>query len=143
MRKRVLVAVSLAFVTGVGYLGLRPLFASPNQINEASYAKIEKGMTKDEVSLLLGGPAGDYSSQLVEHLEMSVGLRPDGKEEIWLGNNGEIQVVFDDKDRVLAAYFERVRPLPESFFGRLRRWAGLAAQRKNTFVHVDMAPFSE
>jgi hypothetical protein len=92
-----------AFLAGIGmYANMRS--TRPAVLaSEADYYRIEEGMTQDEVEAILGGPPGDYRSQTfheVNFLAGSLGMPPAGRMEEWLGNEGKILVVFDDKNRV-------------------------------------------
>ena len=86
--------------------------------------KIERGMTKQHVEALLGGPAGDYSSGLyyAEFVNNNGGFF---EKEEWVGNQAAVRVWFDVKGEVFEKELAEVRPTSVGFWGwvhrRLRR----------------------
>ena len=65
------------------------------RINREVFDRIEIGMTRREVEVLLGAPPGDYTTGLTFADGASVGaipFRPDPELVMWLGDDGVIEV---------------------------------------------------
>jgi hypothetical protein len=87
----------------------------PSPIRYANFEQIQNGMTRADVEVLLGCPAGDYSTGPVEfefgfgdgqsfHLEQTclpeLGDMQGGTWVQWFGDRGSINVSFDDDGKV-------------------------------------------
>jgi hypothetical protein len=126
MRKRLLLLLmSVALVLLGGWLTLWP--SSPqHRINRESFARIQEGMTEQEVESILGVPAGDYATARVAIAE-DYDLRvPAGAvQKQWTCDEGTILVFFYPADKVCVSRFIQVARVDESFLDKARRWLRL------------------
>jgi hypothetical protein len=126
MRKRYRLILVATARTGllVAALFLPFLLAQPIHISEANRARIEPGMSQREVETILGAPPGDYEtgrSGIVLDPYGGGVLMNHGRIEEWGGDEGFIQVGFDEHDIVLWTRFVpagRRWPLMERWLGR-------------------------
>ena len=126
-RKRVrwLVAVLLVFavaLTALWWFYLRP----PYGITKRSFAKIEKGMSLEEVERIIGVPRDRVEGQVQLVWEgPAPGVNFDFVEAIenWTGPDRGIRVFLDAKGVVL--YKDYWGPDEQDFLSRLLEWFGL------------------
>jgi hypothetical protein len=109
-----------------------------SQITRANAAKVEAGMDLATVEAIMGGPARDESTGLLEqdydatddavaHLLFEVRMQADlfPRLLMWRSDRALLQVVLDDADRVVACDALSLRRAPEGPLKKLRRWLGL------------------
>jgi hypothetical protein len=128
-RRRVLCGLLLAsalLVCGAGvWLASRP------RVTQARFEQVEKGMTREEVVRIVGGPPGDYTSDG----RGSTFPYADG-DQVWVCDSAALVVRFDDNDRAAEVlvldprldvhfYFGLILERPPTFTERIRRWLGL------------------
>jgi hypothetical protein len=134
MRKRLLVlavgAPALSIIVTAApplqeQLRLRRERIARSQLIDAAHRdRIMKGMPKDEVAAILGGPPGDFSSRAkVYRNDVQLGLKMPHY-ECWYGDQGEIKVAFDSEGKVAGVWpFDEGIPLPPtSLAERMRGW---------------------
>jgi hypothetical protein len=131
MRKRLLVlallllAAAVAVPLAVQQDALHQKWARGHLIDWKHCDRIQKGMTRVEVEAILGGPPGDYRTQMVVYHDWSGWLleEPDPRNS-WIADSGYINVRFDSAtDRVPDTWFEGPVPLGEpSLAERVRAW---------------------
>ena len=102
-RTRVKRLVFLTALLIVAVLVLPYLLWSPRQLNHAGYARIEVGMSRAQVELLLGGPPGVYypsypgAGQIMT--EEGYGV-PGATETLWYDDRARYEIWFDPEGRV-------------------------------------------
>jgi hypothetical protein len=123
----VVVGVVLAaavLVPGVMQLhAYRQKLARARLIDRAHFDRIKEGISRAEVEDILGGPQGYYSTETVFSCVHAPppALGGGDRWETWIGNDGEINVVFDEQDAVRWRDF--APPIrPSSVAGRLLAW---------------------
>lgn len=95
-------------VTLVGGTGLEWLVARGPTITWASYARIDRGMTVDDISVIIGAPPGEYGApgpcqELSGDSQRYVADLPeDCRYVTWVGPVTTIGVYLDKADRVIA-----------------------------------------
>jgi hypothetical protein len=126
-RRRILACIAVLTCLGLAVLTFlfmgegRPWIDQGERIDEATFDRIEDGITQKEVEALLGQPPGDYKTQrIVEDFEYDLGWPRSHLE--WRGNYGTIRVWFDKRERVCRKEFVGTHPLQPSFRDRLNRW---------------------
>jgi hypothetical protein len=112
----------LAAVLLAGYATLR-LTARQHRITRENVQVIEKGMTEDQVEVILGAPAGDYSSKRRFQFRHVLAKRWSGK--FWGSDEAAIWVHFDEAGPVTKVVYGLTEPVNESFLAKLRRWLGM------------------
>jgi hypothetical protein len=129
VRKWLLILVGVVLAAAVIVLAARELHAYRQKlarsrlIDQDHFDRIKEGMSRAEVEALLGGPQGYFSTETVfccVHAQAPVLV---GRErwESWIGNEGEISVVFDEQDAVRWRDF--ATPIrPSSVAGRVLAW---------------------
>ena len=126
MRKRLLLllaAVALGLLAG--YLTLWRT-GPQHRITRESFARIQAGMTEQEVEAILGVPAGYYATARVAFAECYDLRVPAGAvEKQWTCDEGTILVFFYPADRVCVSRFFQVAHVDESLLNKARRWLGL------------------
>jgi hypothetical protein len=106
-RKLLTAVVGLAVLVAVGAFVLWP---RQDRVTRENYDQIKVGMTRAEVDAILG-PPGDYTT--VEPFGTGYGQQSEGTQLIipptvdWVGDEGYLQVGFDDEDRVVGKIFTR------------------------------------
>ncbi|GEM_PF-4666471 len=90
MRRVHFVYMTLILVTAVVGAGLVHLLRDP--VTWANFRKIETGMTKEQVHCLLGGAHDHFAATDVHQ---PAGATAD-RVSIWFGNQGSIEVGFDE-----------------------------------------------
>jgi hypothetical protein len=123
-KRQLLLLLTLAVLVAVSGAFLLP--RRDDQITEANCDKIRKGMTRQELEAILGGPPDDYTSwpHAVLRLHGQEGrLRSLGVSwRAWVGEKGIILVSFDTDRKVDFVFF---RP-PGGFYknrrGRFMDW---------------------
>ncbi len=109
MSKRCLLGLLTAGVLALLACAAAPvLLPKPIRITQASCARIQPGMTRTEVEAILGAPPGNYETGrggIVLDLYGNGVLMREGRREEWGGDEGFIQVGFDDNDTVLWTRF--------------------------------------
>jgi hypothetical protein len=101
----------------------RQKFARSLLIDPGHYARIQDGMRRAEVEAVLGGPQGYYSTDPVfccVHGQPPP-LRGGDRWETWIGDDGEINVVFDEQGEVRWRDFAPPTH-PSSLDGRVLDW---------------------
>jgi hypothetical protein len=93
------------------------VMASGARVTTARFHQVEKGMSREEVIRVVGGPPGDYSNG--RRVSLLAGNQPC---ENWLSEDGELLVDFDDAGTVTVVRIVDTFP---SLTERLRRWLGL------------------
>jgi hypothetical protein len=115
-------AVALLLLGGVFFVCFTQF--SPPAMDEASFDRIDVGMSEADVNSLLGGPAGDYTTTDVLQSPVRL-LGKDGTTaKQWAGNKGSIVIGFDDGNRVAWKQFIKVVSLDESWVEKCKRWVG-------------------
>jgi hypothetical protein len=125
MRKRLLLAGVLACVLTGGLLFLWA--TAEDRINLENFAKIQKGMTAEEVREILG-PAGDYTNGrglVLEIRPSEVSFAMHSDPTVWRGRELEIRVSFDGNGRVTHTECWTVICSAETFVQRIGRWLRL------------------
>jgi hypothetical protein len=93
-------------------------------MNEATFDRVEVGMSEADVNALLGGPAGDYTTMNV----LQAPVRPMGRTGTtptgWFGNEGTIVIGFDEDRRVAWKQFINVVSLDETWLEKCKGWIG-------------------
>ena len=119
MKKRLLLALSLLACLAVGFAGVLWLTAPRQRITPESFAKINQGMTLQEVEYILGGPPGDYGPgwDLLMYLQRD-------ESEMWSEGNCLI-CVYLEGGRVRSASLSESLRVEEPFLDKLRRWLGI------------------
>ncbi len=96
--------------------------SGPHPVNRANFERIQVGMTQAEVEAILGCPPGDYAT--VDYLPEFCGFMILGA-TVWVSNDGDVRVWFDNEGRVEQAYFfELLVRRPPSLLDRVRAWVG-------------------
>ena len=125
-RKRLLLMLAcLAAVLLAGYGALRLMAARPNLISENIRA-VKHGMTEQEVEMILGAPAGNYSSMRdAEAARLRLCYDKPG-DKIWVDDEMWLGVRFDEAGKLKARYYYRHRRNQNrTFLDNLRRWLGM------------------
>ncbi len=138
-RRLLLMVIGIAGFAVLG-AGLIACLTSPgDRISRASYNEIKAGMSEQEVQVLLGGPAGDYTGgrycipmlmggcrlctdELYGNLA-DVRLRLE-----WTGSKGAVWIGLDEHGKVMQKFHFPVVPVDrsgETLLAKLRRWLGL------------------
>jgi hypothetical protein len=114
MRKRWLAALAIALLL-VGVI-FPLLFPRPSKVTRAAYERIEKGMSREEVEAILGGPPGDYTTRpTLPGLTTADSILDTG----WWGDEGIILLDFNDSGAVTQKHFIEVMKLDQ---GPLATW---------------------
>lgn len=126
MRKRLLlVLVGVALVLLGGWLTLWPS-RPQHRISRESFARIQVGMTAQEVESILGVPAGDYATARVAIVECyDLRVPVDAVQKQWTCDEGTILAFFYPADKVCVSRYFKVARVDESFVDKVRRWLGL------------------
>jgi hypothetical protein len=91
---------------------------STKGVSQANYQKIRKGMSRDEVQKLLGGPPGNYT---IFRNVKAPGIYASGTWYFytdtvhWIGDSGVIEVTFQDGKVMVSRFISSVQgadPLP-------------------------------
>jgi hypothetical protein len=124
-RHRILCGLLLAsalLACGAGWLWM----ASGPRATRARFEQVKEGMTREEVTRIVGVP-GDYSSG-----ECATLFRRYGQEahESWVCDHGELLVLFDDRHRATDVVLREILdlskgPRPLTLMERIRQWLGL------------------
>jgi hypothetical protein len=106
-RTYISIGISLLLLGAVSYVLLNQ-FKPPPTMNEATFDRIEVGMSEADVNALLGGPEGDYTTMNV----LQSPVRPIGQTgttaKRWAGNEGSIVIGFHEDNRVAWKQFINV-----------------------------------
>jgi len=106
-RNGVILLIAAAMVSLIA-ISVRILLLERPNITEAVCTRIQSGMSHGEVTKLLGAPPGDYETGrrgLVLDLYTGGVLMNEGRLEQWGGDDGFIQIGFDENDIVLWTRF--------------------------------------
>jgi hypothetical protein len=141
-RRRLLLILSLLALAAVGISVVLCLTQPKHRINRDTLARIQPGMTVQEVEDLLGVPPGNNSGGKNEVLfgivstytavEQLPALNQEQQvltfedlanleQKKWIGEEYAILVLFDKQGRVLVA-MEGFVPSSDSVLARMRRW---------------------
>jgi hypothetical protein len=118
----------VAFLVGIGMYANARSARPPVFAGEADYDRIENGITQEDVEAILGGPPGDYRTQSYPiNFHCGSWGPPSGRMEEWLGNDGNIWVVFDEENKVVWKGHPNVsiRLEPPTLVERVRAKLGL------------------
>jgi hypothetical protein len=109
-------------VLGVGVSLIRP---RPTAITPENAAKIQEGMTLDEVEAILGGPARHETTGLTA--SAGDGWKPPAHLEHveWHSDQAWVKVYFRENGCAAASHWWPVRRVQESYLATLRRWLRL------------------
>jgi hypothetical protein len=111
----VVAAVALAW-----YLLLQPV----QRISTYSIRQIVPGMTRSQVEIILGGPAGDYRTAPLRPPDEDIRAQlPAG--DCWLGDRHSAYVAFDAQDRVVNVTSFFPVPRRPSWYRALQEWMPL------------------
>jgi hypothetical protein len=102
VRKRWLLLVAVALLACGSLVGL--LVRRPSRITEASFERIEVGMTLSEVEALLGAPAGDHRTGPVGYAG-HYKRKTEGTLHEWAGDEAIIAVEVDRAGSIQAKHF--------------------------------------
>ena len=129
MPKRLLVLAAVALAAAVivpavqEHRAYRQKLARSRLIDRDHSGRIKEGVSRAEVEDILGGPPGYFSTETVftcVHAPPPV-LAGGDRWETWIGNDGEINVVFDEQGAVRWRDF--ARPIrPSSPAGLILAW---------------------
>jgi hypothetical protein len=92
----------------------------------ARFAKVKKGMSREEVNRTVGLPSGNYLPGVPRTEKF--GLEDNPRKDWWIGDNAYLIVEFDDTDTAIEVDLGQVgppRPLTQRIRERIRRWLGL------------------
>src|SRR5262245_15227817 len=109
-------AVVVAVPPGLYVWSLR--HAPGRFIDREHCRRIKKGMKQGEVEAILGVPPGVYAKKGIPR----PGLYRSGKEapvarvESWVGDEGVVEVTFDEQDAAVSRTFEKARELRRSSY---------------------------
>jgi hypothetical protein len=125
-RRRALCGLLLLSAVLAGFAGWLWI-ANARKPTRAKFEQVRKGMSREEVIRIVGGPPGDYSDG-----EWSSMPRLSGYEahDSWFTDEGELLVRFDDTDIATHVVIVSVGRAvlsrrPPSFTERIRRCLGL------------------
>jgi hypothetical protein len=123
-RRLLLLALPTAFVALV--VGVWLLWPHPSVITEAKFAKIQPGMTLEEVEAILGGPGRDESNGRAAPMFISSNVAPwmVYPSTNWISDDAAISVVFRNGE-VYTWTIATMLIRQERFLDRLRRWLRL------------------
>jgi hypothetical protein len=108
MRRRLLIWAGVVLAGAALVPAVRELHAYRQQLARSRlidlehFDRIKGGMSRAEVDAILGGPPGYFSTETVFSCVHAPPPVLVGRErwETWIGNDGEINVVFDEQDAV-------------------------------------------
>jgi hypothetical protein len=113
-----LVSAMLACLAGVF------LIASGPRVSQARFKQVNKGMSRQEVIRIVGGPPGDYSSG--QYATTYGRARNYWQVEGWFCDDGELLIHFDHADSAAEVVLLNVDlPRSPTLTERIRRWLGL------------------
>jgi hypothetical protein len=117
--------VLLVACLGLGFVSYR--FVAPrHHVNREGFERIQVGMHINEVQQILGGPPGDYSTGPAEcDTILIVTGESVGTRKSWLGDEGRLNIWFDNHEMVTDKLLFTGRRVGEtSLLNRLRQWFG-------------------
>ena len=131
MRLRLVFAAAGLLLLGGLFLWL---MVPRHRITADSIRRIELGMTHQQVEIILGGQAGNYSHPKT-HAIYSFGCTGPPIDELrncnsarhveeWIGQNAAVKICFDADDRVLDFVQGIVIPVQPSLLDEIRWWLG-------------------
>ena len=95
---------------------------NPPAVSRERFERLKKGMSREEVEAIIGVPPGTYETER----RISLGLFPIPPGEIWNGDEGIIDVCFDDTGHAVYLSFfnadEYSIPAEVGLLDRLRAW---------------------
>ena len=107
-KRRLLTLMTIGVLALLACAALLFLLPKPIDVTEASCGRIQPGMTRTEVEAILGGPPGDYETGkrgiVLDRYGNGV-LMEEGRMEEWGGDEGFLQIGFDENDSVLWTRF--------------------------------------
>jgi outer membrane protein assembly factor BamE (lipoprotein component of BamABCDE complex) len=137
MRERKQLLIPAGVVLAVATLGVVMEVGARNErlarlargrlIDEEHCDRIKVGMRQEEVEAILGGPPGSFTPDSVIYITISSFSMWDGRErwEYWSGNEGQIEVAFDEQGAVQFSTFSSGLVLqlpPPTLIERLGDW---------------------
>ena len=133
MKRAVKVALGLLILLTLGGVGARRLCFRRPKINTGDevFAKLELGMTEPEIAAIIGGPAGNYSSQKNPIVLYSIdGPSSEGVERAaakryskeWIADADAVCVSFDEQGRADAIRWGVPLPPDETWFEQIISW---------------------
>src|SRR5690242_10910657 len=93
-RRRALGCLALAMVFASSLAAGWVYLSDSRTITRQQLERVEKGMTRDQIVSIVGGPPGDYRSDYC--IQMPHGIRYSFYDH-WLCDEGELLVCFDDQ----------------------------------------------
>jgi hypothetical protein len=103
--------LSAVLVCSVGWL----VITSSPRATRARFQQVKEGMSREEVIRMVGPPKEDYSRHPDRRAHTYI-------HERWLCDDGGLNIVFDDADRVVVVQVSELDPPPLT--ERIRRWLG-------------------
>lgn len=128
-RRLLLFGVSVAVV--MLDLGGFVLWAQPRTaITRENAAKLQRGMTLEEVQASLGGPARNDGTGLIEEDDPNLPPLPiswpeNGTLVTWVSSSVKVDICFATDDRMVESYVDSIHRVQQSPLDMLRRWLGL------------------
>jgi hypothetical protein len=122
--RKISIVLVLATCLGLTCFGTWRFMAPRHNITRQSYEHVEKGMSEEEVAMLLGVPAGDYTTgpyMLGWHSQRVGTWR---YKKAWISDEVAIHVYFGD-DGVQSSECVSVGRFPNSFWDHFRSSLGL------------------
>jgi hypothetical protein len=98
-----------------------PRLARGRLISWEHYEQIKKGMSQDEVEAILGGPPGDFSTNLRFFIRLD-GFDAKPSWERWTGDEACIEVHFGEDGKVEGKSFQQGMGPGQFQLVRLRYW---------------------
>jgi hypothetical protein len=132
MKKRLLLRLGLATLLGLaGFVAYLWWTLPTSGINRASEWRIRKGMTKQQVEVIVGMPPGDYRPASDElrwlRRRTPIGMGGPGHwTSLWYSDEGILTVDFEGERSTKATY----HPATETSFDKLLVWLQLSDPRK-------------
>src|SRR5262245_17565627 len=116
------ISIGLFFFLTVAFLGL--MFLSRSPINERNFARIQNGMTLEQVEEILGSPPVDRNPDQLEPLWWlyAVAFDEGSSDHYWVHGSVQIGVVLNENCKVVSSHCE-VRPSSSlDHFRQISRW---------------------
>jgi hypothetical protein len=106
----VVLAAAVGVWVGLHFMDRRDRLARNRFIDEEHCRLIHDGMGRAEVEAILGGAEGDFRTKQVEYwhtcpLPLNFKSRGPGRWGWWTGDEGQIEILFDEQDTVEFLHF--------------------------------------